>query len=288
MKNKIILSSFAIALFSTSGLAQSNRTVTNQDLNKFRQQRLSAEAEYNKLVERGDAPAQAEIERRERERLRFNSELTEATEAKQRQTENLFQSQAFALKTELAALDAEINFVRERVGEIPEPQTFYAVGYLPYGGFGYGGFGGVGFGGVGFPQFPNGSNNNVNVNARIGNNNIVVGVGGNQTNFQQNGSIVYSANNLQAPQLSLNQNGGFTAGSFPTNNFGGAQTNLNFGGVPYTAGILAAPFTLPTPQNLTREELIARLRSLRQTRAGLRARFDIIREEARRNGVRID
>lgn len=284
MKRKFIYGGFVIALFSTIGFAQQpNRTVTNQDLNKFRERRIQAEAEYNKKVESGAQPSQTDIERRNAERLQFNRELTEKSKAKQQQTENAFQSQAFALKSELAALDAEINFVRARVNEIPEPQTYYAVGYLPYGGFGYNGFGGVGFGGVGFPQYPN----NANANIRIGNNNIVLS--GNQTNVQQNGSVaITTANNLQAPQLSLNQNGGFTAGSFPTNNFGGALTNLNFGGAPYTAGILAAPFTLPTPQNLTREELLARLRALRQTRAGLQARFDVLQEEARRNGVNVD
>jgi hypothetical protein len=48
------------------------------------------------------------------------------------------------------------------------------------------------------------------------------------------------------------------------------------------------PFTLPTYENLTREELLAQLRALEQARAGLYARFAVLEDEARKAGVKID
>ena len=53
-------------------------------------------------------------------------------------------------------------------------------------------------------------------------------------------------------------------------------------------GTLVVPFTLPTYENLTREELLARLRALEQERAGLYARFAVLEDEARKDGVKID
>lgn len=287
MKRKFILCSFVIALFLISGGFAQKRVVTNDDLEKYRQERLNAEAEYNKQVERGARPSRAELARRDEERLKFYREFTEQAAAKQRQTESVFQNQAFAIKSEIAALEAEINYVRQRVNEIPEPQTYYSVGYLPYGAVGYGGFGGIGFGGVGFPQFPNGANiNGASGNFKFGNRagvHVSINNGYNQNFNNRNGVFGVSANNRQAPQVNLNGNGGFAQ----TNRLG-TETNLSFGGAPYTAGLLSAPFTLPTPQNLTREELLQRLRALEQARAGLYARFSVLEDEARRNGVRID
>lgn len=276
MKRKFILCSFVIALFSTGGAAQ-KRIVTNDDLAKYRQERLNSEAEYNKQVQSGARASRAELAKRDEERLKFYREFTEQATAKRRQTEGIFQNQAFALRSEIAALEAEINYVRARVGEIPEPQTYYSVGYLPFGGVGYGGFGGIGFGGVGFPQFPNGG---AGGNVKFGNNsgvNVSINNG-----YNQNGVFGVSANNLQAPQISLNGNG------FGQTNRLGTETSLLFGGAPYTAGLLSAPFTLPTQQNLTREELLQRLRALEQARAGLYARFSVLEDEAGRSGVKID
>jgi hypothetical protein len=51
---------------------------------------------------------------------------------------------------------------------------------------------------------------------------------------------------------------------------------------------LTVPFTLPTYENLRREELINRLQALEQTRAGLLARWQIIADQARQDGVKLD
>lgn len=275
---KLFLILSLVSLVSIAAFGQ-KKTVTNADLEKFKQKRLEAETEYEREAQKGNLPSREELEKREQERQKFLSEFSKQAEARQTQTENYWKSQAYVLRTEIASVEAEINYVRSRIGEIPEPQTYYAVGYLPYS------FNN--FGGVGFPQFPARRNSkSITAGGRhfgVGNQTqVVLSSGQGQNVVRQTGSIAVSAESLQTPRVSLN------AGVFPTNNFNAPRTNLNFGGVPYTAGILAVPFTLPTEQNLTREELLWRLRSLEQTRAGLYARYDVLQDEARRAGVKID
>lgn len=277
-----------VSLLSIGTFAQ-KKVVTNDDLEKYRQRRLQTEAEYDREAARRGLPSREELAEREERRQKFLTEFSQKAEAEQAQAQNYWQSQAFALRTEIAAVEAEINYVRARVGEIPAPQTYYAVGYLPYG---YGGYPvNPGFGGVGFPRFPHGGRGRTVISGGGIRGGISIGGGGTRailsggygrTTITQSGSVAVSAGSLQAPRTNLN------AGVFPTNNFNAPRTNLNFGGIPYTAGVLSVPFTLPTYENLTREELLSRLRELEQTRAGLYARFEVLQDEARRNGVKID
>lgn len=276
-----------VSLLSIGTFAQ-KKVVTNDDLEKYKQRRLQTEAEYDREAARRGLPSREELAEREERRQKFLTEFSQKAEAERAQSENYWQNQAFALKTEIAAVEAEINYVRARVGEIPAPQTYYAVGYLPYG---YGGYpSNPGFGGVGFPRFPHGRNRTVVSGGGIrggisiggGGTRAILSGGYGRTTITQSGSIAVSDESLEAPRTNLN------AGTFPLNNFNAPRTNLNFGGIPYTAGILSVLFTLPTYENLTREELLARLRELEQNRAGLYARFEVLQDEARRNGVKID
>lgn len=261
MKRVLLFLAFVLLSSSVSFGQQQRRTVTNFDLEKFRDQRLQAEAAYDREARSGRLPSREELNRREEERQRFLSEYSRQAAIEQNQNDNYWQSQASALRTEIAALEAEIGYVRARLGEIPKPQTYYAVGYLPYS---Y-----TNFGGVGFPQFASFGMNKtgvyaggVNFGATFGDKrraNVQVGIG--QTTVRRQTRI---------------------------NVYGQPSTNVTFGGIPYQPGILTVPFTLPTPQNLTREELLSRLRTLEQTRAGLYARYEILIDEARRSGVNIN
>lgn len=261
--------SVLLTLSLTALAAAQRNTVTNFDLEKYRQQRVQADADYENKVQSGVLPSKAELEKREQERRKIVSEISQKATIARNQAENYWQAQGFALRTEIAAVEAEANYVRARIGQIPAPQVYYSVGYLPYGygGYGYGGYGG------GFPQYPVNGRNNVQINnGQIGGNLTIGGspklsVSGTfgQTSIQQTGSTTIYNNGLNA-----------------------AGTSLTFGGIPYQSGILTAPFILPTPQNLTREELLARLRLLEQQRAGLYARFNLLQDEAQRNGVKVD
>lgn len=268
--HKLLLLSLITISLSVAALGQTS-TVTNLDLEKYRQQRVLAEADYESKVKSGILPSKAELEKREQERQKFISEFSQKATIARNQAEDYWQAQAYVLRTEIAAVEAEVNYVRARVNEIPQPQVYYSVGYLPYGG--YGGYGNCCYGGVGFPQYPINGTSNIQINSGQIGGTVKLGrsprvsIGGTygQTSIRQTGRVIAI-------------NGGFNS----------PNTNLTFGGIPYQPGILTAPFTLPTPQNLTREELLARLRLLEQQRAGLYARFNVLQDEAQRGGVKID
>ena len=231
------------------------KTVTNADLEKFRQKRQKEDPDDESERRKLGLPSRAEIEKTQTLRARQTSELAARIRRQKAETENFWQSRAFELKTEIAAVEAEINFVRARIGEIPPPQTYYAIGYNPY-------YVNCCYGGINLP---------------IGNRTIVT-----------SGQIGVGARIGKNPQISIGASVGRTEirqNHFPRYANGRV---LTFGGIPYQPGILTVPFTLPTAQNLTREELLARLRLLEQTRAGLYARFSVVEDEARRAGVMID
>ena len=273
---KIISLSFLLIAATSAALAQT-KTVTNFDLDKYRARRVQANNDYDREAAKRGLPTREELDAQELERQQKLHVFAENAKARQAQAEDFYQSQAFALRQNLAAVNAQINVTAAQFNEIPAPQTYYSVGYLPYGGYG-----------GGFPQFPNGGGyNQVGVygGARIGrgNSSITIGGGYNQTSAPQNGVVFAAPRNGQRPRANPNYNN-----AQRSNNALGANTNLYFGSAPYTAGLLSAPFTLPTPENLTREQLLANLRALEQTRAAIIARYRVLQDDARRNGVKID
>jgi hypothetical protein len=263
---KILLALFFVLTLSPLTLAQ-KKVITNFDLEKYKQQRLQSEAEYDREAARRGLPSREELAERERQRQEFLSEFSQQYQAQQAESANFWEAQAFALRTEIAAVEAEINYVRNRVGEIPVRQTYYSVGYLPYS---YGGkFGVV-------------------------NNGVQAGINTNTGTFGGRGLIGANGRGLIGSNIG-NQTSVAVAGSYKTKKVGVTGgyystrgTNYKFGGYPYQTGIIAVPLTFATAENLTREELIVRLTELEQSRAGLYARFSVLQDEARRNGVKID
>jgi hypothetical protein len=219
------------------------KNVTNFDLEKFRQQRLKSEADYDAKVVRGELPTRRELAEREQNREKNLAARAARAAVEAAQNENYYQSQASVLRGQIADIEAQIAVVANQISAIPAPQVYYSVGYLPY-------FNNCCFGG-GFP------------------------VGANLQQPAAPIAVVEPPRQARAAiRVQINPQV-FTP-------------NFNFGGIPYQQGILTVPFTLPTAANLTREELLSRLRTLQQIRAGLAARFDLLQDEARRNGVKID
>ena len=253
---KIFLCLSLISLFSAINFGQNKKVITNDDLEKYRQKRVQADADYDRKVQAGVVPTKAELEKREQERQKFISEFSQKATVARNQAENYWQSQAYALRTEIASVEAEINYVSTRVAQIPRPQVYYSVGYLPYSGYGN-----CCYGGVTLPQYP-----------------------ANRINNGQNTAPLATSGGVYANLMTRQP---ATVGTFPLNR-NIPTTNLTFGGIPYQPGILTAPFTLQTPENYTREELLARLRLLEQQRAGLYARFESLQDEAQRQGVNIN
>lgn len=267
---KIFLCLSLVSLFSVATFGQNKKVVTNFDLEKYRLQRVQADADYERLVESGKLPSKTELDKREQERQKIISDFSARAVAARNQTENYWQSQAYALRTEIAAIEAETNYVRARIGEIPQPQVYYSTGFLPYGGYNNCCYGNVN----GYPRFPRNGRNNIQIN----NNQVGGGLS------VHNGSVNATINGSYG-QTTVQQNSNFGIVGGALNN---PQTNLGFGGIPYQSGILAAPFALQTSENYAREELISRLRSLEQQRAGLYARFEALQDAAQQQGVNIN
>lgn len=250
---------FASLCFSFVAQAQV-KTITNADLEKYRLARLKNDPDDERERQRLGLPSRAEEEQARKRRAMETSKIAEQIRRREAEAQNYWQAQASELRSEIVAVEAQINYLRARIGEIPPPQTLYAVGYNPYfyspnccASFvgGIDGRGQIG-GRVSFGRRPQ----------------ISIGINDGRGVYRQRNEAVIAHNSLIR--------GNVVAGGYHRR-----------GGFGYY-GVLAAPFTLPTTQNLTREELLANLRALEQTRAGLYARYSILEDEARRAGVKLD
>jgi hypothetical protein len=268
MKNSILV----LLIFITSGLCfaqTSRRTVTNEDLEKYRQARVKSETEYRENYKKLGMPSPEELEKREADRRAWLEEYSNNKRAENQQTQDNFQLRANQLKSEIVGTQAQINYLRGQIGNLPSrqnsifvrPEDLCAVSVLPYG------------------YFP-----------------PVHGVGGGYYSQRNNAQ-------LQAPnaQLAINN-----AGAAPNPHAGtvNAQAGVKVtigqqpdfrrrGGFrhhhPYFYGGGYYPTTCATNNNSNqREDLVSRLSYLEQTKAGLYAQLELLREEARRAGVRID
>ena len=144
MKERILL---VLSLILTvagfvSAQTPARKTVTNADLEKFRQKRLQAEADYRANYKRLGMPSPEELEQREAERQRWLAEFAQKAEIERRENENYFLSRANELRTEIASVDAQINYLHGSVNRGSEfvGGTVWSPGY-------YGGIAGVVYGG---------------------------------------------------------------------------------------------------------------------------------------------
>lgn len=99
---------------------QATKTVTNSDLAAIRQRRLESEQAYEKRRLQLGLPTVAEtrLRRQEEERM-FREELRGRAESKSRE-ESYWRGRARELRTEIAAVDNQINYARARLNEISE------------------------------------------------------------------------------------------------------------------------------------------------------------------------
>lgn len=264
MKKQITLIFSLIFVTASLAAAQTARkTITNTDLEKYRQARVQAEADYRANYKKLGMPSPEELEQREVERKAWLADFSRRKAFENQQSENYFQAQANLLKSEIVNVQAQINYLRGQVGNLPaqnsvfvSPGQVLAVGVLPGGYYG---------------RFP----------GRYAGTNAV---------------------NLQTPNVQAARN---AAAGMPNPYAGTVLQNSPGTGVkvvvgsanpvfrgrrgygrPYYYGGYALPYAVNS--NSTRDELVANLRYLEQTKAGLLAQFEMLREEARRAGIRID
>jgi hypothetical protein len=251
---------------NTNQSSSAKRTITNRDLEATSRRRRESERAYDQRIKAMGLPslaesrAQAEMEsetiRRELERMRMTEGESEA----------YWRSRASALRTEMTTLDAEINYLRARIEEMPVANwsggsftSFSTV--VPF--ISFGNFGGRG-------HFPG---------------------------HRPNRASVYVAPTGVGPQLSgrLRFGGGATRAQVFVNPhpFGHRRT-LGVGGPSLGIGspfgilpnvpVFASQF--PAYDNsYERGALIVRFNELAAARAGLNATWRELEEEARRAGA---
>lgn len=269
MKERVLLIlSLILALTATTSLVsaqtRATKTITNADLEKFRQKRLQAEADYRANYEKLGMPSPEELERREAERQRWHAEFSQRAEAERAQAENYFLARADELKTQIASVDAQINYLRGQVGE-PSPYKGGTIVYgngLVLGGF-IPGYGGNSYrGGTTARGFRTNRGASIGVNAQT--------VRNYANSFPNSASIRSQAYGGYGQRFNRGARNRYGS----RNHYrGGYVTPLVGGGVGIAYG---------------EGDLESRLNYLWQQRAGLIAEWQALEEEARRAGVRID
>src|SRR5437868_13555252 len=109
MKNLwIVILSLTAAVSSFS----QTKTVTNNDLEKFRQKRLESEKKLKTEYARLGFPSPEELEKQNEQRRQRMEQYADELRAQQAQSENDLAAQADVLRNQLVSIDAQINFLR--------------------------------------------------------------------------------------------------------------------------------------------------------------------------------
>lgn len=121
----------ALIFAAANPAASQTKTVTNSDLENFRQKRLKAERDYRENYEKLGFPSPAELERQNAESKRELAKLSRRIEAENARNENYYKARANALLTEIAAVEAQIAYLRGEVNTLPNQNYIYSFGYAP-------------------------------------------------------------------------------------------------------------------------------------------------------------
>jgi hypothetical protein len=124
---------------------RAQRTLTNLDLEANRQRRLASEQTYEKRRIELGLPSIEETRRRQAKDEEETMDLVRRRAAATANDEAYWRSRAGALRREIVTVDAEINFLRGRVGPVrqgPFVTQSFVTGAFPFGGFeAFGAFG---------------------------------------------------------------------------------------------------------------------------------------------------
>ncbi len=247
MKHRILL--IICILLATNSVFAQRKNITNASLEKYRLERLKNEADYRANYKKRGLPSPAELALREAEERKNLDEYTEKSRVQRQQTEANFQVRMNAIRAEIAATDAEINYLRGQILRMPKRQTYISLAY---------------------PIF-----NYVQPNT--------IYVAGNN-NYAGQTANVRTTPNVRIYQNYLNGNYANISVGIGYKNWYG-NVNVNYGSPYYYSGY-AFPYRVEQ-QNYERQELVLRISSLEQQRAGLFVRRNLLDEEVRRADARI-
>lgn len=103
-----------------SAMQAHRRTITNENLKDYALARRASEAAYEKRRIELGLPSLEDSKRKAVEAERSLDQFLAERGALEQQTREYWQNSANALRSELASLDAQINFVRSRLAEQPD------------------------------------------------------------------------------------------------------------------------------------------------------------------------
>ena len=279
MKKRLLFILCLFFVWENSAAAQT-KSVTNKDLEKFRQKRVQTEREYRENYGKLGFPSPEELEKQNAESRRQLSELSQQIEAENADNQTSFEERASVLRSQIASVEAQINYLRGELNRQPRQNLFFSSGfYQTYAG-GYstnfpirrgGGYVG-GARSSGYSLSPG-------FGVSISGGNGYVG-GNNNLNLSANGAgfgvSIIGGNN--------NSYGNYRGGYGRRNGY----YNRNYGNSIYRGGYVAPYFSGGANQSYERDELVNQIRALEQARAGFYAERAVLEDEARRAGVKID
>ncbi len=123
-----------LVLTAVIAVSAQTRTVTNSDLEKFRQERERAEADYRANYAKRGMPSPEELakinEQKRRERDQFSAELR----ARRESAEGDIVDRARLIRSQLASVNAQISYLLGlRGSSFGQPQTYWSYAYRNYG-----------------------------------------------------------------------------------------------------------------------------------------------------------
>jgi len=244
-----------LSLASAFSVFAQTKTVTNADLEKFRAQRVESEKNLRAEYARKGFPSPEQIERQNSERRAALEQYSDQLREQRLQSESGILAQANALRTQIASIDAQINYLRRNGGGYNSQSLIYSSGYAPYG-----------------------SRRNRSVLPQIRN------LPPNMRTVQEYAAMYPSSQSLYNQSIGNVRIGGNVRAGGGNASVGG---RLNYGNRNGYRGGYIAPVIIgggSYVQNEANQQLIY----LEQTRAGILAQWEILEEQARRAGIRID
>jgi hypothetical protein len=236
-----------LALTAALSASAQTRTVTNADLEKYRQERLESERKLKERYAELGFPSPEQIEKQNGQRRTEMEQYSDQLRARRIQTQNDILARANALRTQIAAVNAQLNYLRDQ-GGYSNQSFIYSYGSAPYGYYRGG-------------RAPLAQIRNLPPNMRT---------------VQEYAAMYPSSQSLYNQSI-----GNVRVGSWI-----GGIGRINYGRRGYYRGGYVPPVIVGGTYNSN--DVSQQLIFLEQQRAGLLAEWQILEEQARRAGIRLD
>jgi len=107
---------------------RAQRSITNEQLQRFQAKRLADEASYEQRRKQLGLPSTEEFRKQALEQVDRTAETVSEIRDRQQENERYWRERSSGLRADLAATNAQIDFVSARLNELPTSPT---VGFLP-------------------------------------------------------------------------------------------------------------------------------------------------------------